>query len=43
MDFIEELLDKLRDWVNKLWDTLLGPEAQPEREAIPVPVDDRRR
>lgn len=42
MDYIEQLLDKLREWAQKLIDILLGPEAEPEIEAIPIPVDDRR-
>ena len=43
MDYIEQLLDKLRDIAQKLIEILLGPEAEPEREAIPIPVDDRQR
>ncbi len=43
MDYIEQLLDKLRDIAQKLIEMLLGPEAEHEREAIPVPVDDRQR
>jgi hypothetical protein len=43
MDYIEQLLDKLRDLAQKLIEILLGPEAEPEREAIPIPVDDRQR
>lgn len=42
MDYIEQLLDKLREWAQKLIDVLLGPEAEPEAEAIPIPVDDRQ-
>ena len=43
MDYIEQLLDKLRDIAQKLIEALLGPEAESEREAIPIPVDDRQR
>jgi hypothetical protein len=43
MDYIEKVLEKLRDWAQKLIDALLGPEAQPEPEPIPVPVHDRDR
>lgn len=43
MDYIEQLLDKLRDLAQKLIEILLGPDAEPEREAIPIPVDDRQR
>ena len=43
MDYIEQLLDKLRDWAQKLIDILLGPDVEPERETIPIPVNDRHR
>ncbi len=43
MDYIEQLLDKLRDLAQKLIEVLLGPETETEREAIPIPVDDRQR
>ena len=39
---IEKVLDKLREWLNRLADALFGPQAQPEAEPIPIPVDDRR-
>ncbi len=45
MDYIEKVLEKLKEWARKLIDALLGPDAQPEPEPIPVPVNDppRRR
>ena len=43
MDYIEQLLDKLKELAQKLIEVLLGPEAEPERETIPIPVDDRQR
>ncbi len=43
MDFIEKVLEKIREWARKIIDALLGPEAQPEPEPIPVPVNDRER
>ncbi len=43
MDYIEKLLDKLKQWANKLVEALLGPELQPEPELIPIPVEDRIR
>lgn len=43
MDYIEKVLENLRDWAQKLIEALLGPEAQPEPEPIPVPVRDRDR
>ena len=45
MDFIEDLLEKVREWARKIIEALLGPEVQPEPEPIPIPVHDpgRRR
>jgi predicted RNase H-like HicB family nuclease len=45
MDYIEEILEKLKEWARKLIETLLGPEPQPEPEPIPIPVNNpgRRR
>lgn len=43
MGYIEKVLDKLKEWAEKLVDTLLGPTAEPEPELIPIPVHDRRR
>ena len=42
MDYIEQLLDRLKDIAQKLIEILLGPEVEPEREVIPIPVDDRQ-
>lgn len=45
MDFIEQLLDTLKEWARKIMDLVLGPEAEPEPEPIPIPVEEpyRRR
>ncbi|BAZ46027.1 hypothetical protein NIES4102_30550 [Chondrocystis sp. NIES-4102] len=43
MDYIEQILDKLRELGQKLIEILLGPEPEPEPELIPIPVDDRQR
>ena len=43
MDYIDQLLDKLKDLAQKLIEVLLGPETEPERETIPIPVNDRQR
>jgi hypothetical protein len=42
MDYLEKVLEKLKDWAQKLIELLLGPEAEPEGELIPIPVDDRK-
>ncbi|MGB7443669.1 MAG: hypothetical protein WA919_21610 [Coleofasciculaceae cyanobacterium] len=41
MDYIDQLLEKLKEWARRLVETLLGPEAQPEPEPIPIPVNER--
>lgn len=43
MDYIEQLLDRLKDIAQKLIEILLGPDAEPERETIPIPVNERQR
>ncbi len=43
MDYIDKILEKLKDWAQKIIESLLGPEAEPEPELIPIPVDNRRR
>ncbi len=40
MDYIEKVLEKLKEWARQLIETLLGPEPQPESEPIPIPVDE---
>ena len=43
MDYIEKVLEKLKELARVLSDALLGPEAEPEAELIPIPVDGRSR
>ncbi|WP_432809568.1 hypothetical protein [Pantanalinema sp. GBBB05] len=43
MDYLEKVLEKLKEWARKLIEALLGPEPQPEAEPIPIPVNDRQR
>ncbi|MBE9177084.1 hypothetical protein IQ268_00655 [Oculatella sp. LEGE 06141] len=43
MDYIEKVVEKLKEWTRKLIDALLGPEPQAEPEPIPVPVNDPER
>lgn len=38
MDYIEKVLEKLKDWAQKLIESLLGPTSEPEPELIPIPV-----
>lgn len=42
-DYIEEVLEKLKEWARKLIEALLGPEAEPEPELIPIPVNEPNR
>ena len=43
MDYIEKVLEKLKEWTRKLVEALFGPQVQPEPEPIPIPVNDRSR
>jgi hypothetical protein len=43
MEYLEKLIEKLRELAQKLIDTLLGPEAETEPELIPIPVNERNR
>jgi hypothetical protein len=40
MDYLENVLDNITEWVRKLIEALRGPETQPEPEPIPIPVDE---
>ena len=42
MDYLDKILEKLKDWAQKLIEILLGPDAEPEAELIPIPVDERQ-
>lgn len=41
MDQIEKVIEKLKEWTQKLIEALLGPHSEPEPELIPIPVRDR--
>ncbi|MBK4731512.1 hypothetical protein JJD41_16805 [Oxynema sp. CENA135] len=43
MDYIDKVIEKLREWAQKIIDALLGPEPEPEPELIPIPVREPRR
>ena len=43
MEYLDKVLEKLKEWTRKLIEALLGPEAQPEAELIPVPVNEPQR
>lgn len=43
MDYIEQILEKIKEWTGKLVEALLGPDIQPEPEPIPVPVENLER
>jgi hypothetical protein len=40
MDYLDDVIEQIKDWFRKLIEALLGPEAQPEPEPIPIPVND---
>jgi hypothetical protein len=43
MDYLEKVLEKLKEWSQKLIEILLGPDVEPELEPIPIPVNDPQR
>jgi hypothetical protein len=43
MDYLDNLLEKVREWARRLIEALLGPEPEPEAELIPIPVTDPSR
>lgn len=43
MDYLEKVLEQIKEWARKLVEILLGPETEPEPELIPIPVDEPRR
>jgi hypothetical protein len=38
---IEKVFDKIREWVRRLIEVLVGEQPEPEAELIPIPVRDR--
>jgi hypothetical protein len=42
MDYLDQIMEKLKEWAQKVVEALLGPQPEPEPEMIPIPVDDRR-
>jgi hypothetical protein len=43
MEYLEKVLEKIKEWAQRLIEILLGPEAEPEPELIPIPVKDTQR
>ncbi|HIK14301.1 MAG TPA: hypothetical protein IGS53_03225 [Leptolyngbyaceae cyanobacterium M33_DOE_097] len=43
MDYLDNVLEKVRELFRKLIEALLGPEPEAEPEPIPVPVNDSPR
>ena len=41
MDYVEKVLEKIKDWAQELIENLLGPGVEPEPELIPIPVRER--
>lgn len=40
MDYIEKVLEQLKDWARRIIEVLLGPEPEPDPEFVPIPVDE---
>lgn len=43
MDYLDKVLEQLKEWARRLVEALFGPEPEPEPELIPIPVDNPRR
>lgn len=43
MEYLEKILEKLKEWARELIDRLSGPAGEPEPELIPIPVDQPQR
>jgi hypothetical protein len=43
MEYLEKVLEKIKEWAQKLIEILLGPDVEPEPELIPIPVKDPQR
>jgi hypothetical protein len=43
MDYLDKILEKIKEWAQKVVEALLGPQSEPEPELIPIPVDDKMR
>jgi ribosomal protein S10 len=43
MEYIDKVIEKIRELAKKLVEALLGPAPEPEPELIPIPVHEPRR
>jgi hypothetical protein len=42
MEYLEKILDTLKNLARKVIEAVLGPNIEAELEPIPIPVNDRR-
>ncbi len=40
MDWLDKVIEKIREWVERVIDTLLGSDPEPQPQPIPIPVND---
>ncbi len=43
MTYLDKVLEKIKEWADNIIEALFGPEAEPEPELIPIPVNDGQR
>jgi hypothetical protein len=43
MDWVEKVLEKIREWIDRVVDALLGESPQEQPQPIPIPVNDSPR
>lgn len=42
MDYLDKIIEKIKNFARKVVEVLVGPEMEREPELIPVPIRDRR-
>ena len=43
MDYLDKVIEKLKEWGQKVVEILFGPNVEPEAELIPIPVNEPAR
>ena len=41
MDYLDKIIEKIRNFARKIVEVLVGPEVETESELIPIPIRDR--
>lgn len=41
MDYLDKIIEKIRNFARKIVEVLIGPDVETEPELIPIPIRDR--